>query len=163
MEGIEVEEKNDNAEDDGGDSDINGDQFELHNDALEDGKKHDGMNHRGKEEEKGVFGKNDLKAIARGSMEVIGTIDTDDNTSVRTSEMIFDGIKIPGTPDDFKPPPLNIAKGELSFDKVDNPGNWSRWCFHQVFKSKGDEKYLHHALPTGAQQVPANEDKGERK
>lgn len=43
MEAIEVEEMNDDAGD-GGDSDVDGDDFELHNDAIQDGSNHDDIN-----------------------------------------------------------------------------------------------------------------------
>ena len=48
--------------------------------------------------------KNFLKVTDRGSMEVIGKIVVD-------YSIIFEGVKIPSTPDDYVPSEVNTIKG----------------------------------------------------
>ena len=142
---------------DRGDSDVDveGDEFELHMNAneteyyIED----DAITGEGNVE-RGAH-KNFLKVTARGSMEVIGKIAVDNSMS-------FEGVKIPSTPDDYVPSAVNTIKGEPDFESMDNMGQWSRYCYRPKFNSKGGKKCVHHALPTGAIPVPANEE-GKRK
>jgi len=60
-------------------------------------------------------------------------------------------VKIPGPPAGWTAPPTNTAAGEPDFSDVDNPGRWPEFIFRPVFKGN---KYIHHALPTGAVPVP---------
>ena len=68
----------------------------------------------------------------------------------------------PGPPTDWVVSDPKVTKGEPdAFDKVDNPGNWSRFAFAPKFtqskKTTGAiGKYVHHCLPTGATPVPEN-------
>ena len=81
--------------------------------------------------EKG-FHKNFLKVTARGSMEVIGKI------AVYNS-MSFEGFKIRSTPDDYVPSEVNNIKGEPVFESIDNPGQWSQYCYRKNFKKSRQE------------------------
>ena len=79
---------------DGGDSDVRGDEFELHMNANETEYPIEEYSIIGEwNVEKGSH-KNFLKVKTRGSMEVIGKIAVD-------SSMSFEGVKIPSTPDDY--------------------------------------------------------------
>ena len=62
--------------------------------------------------------KNFLKVSALGSMDSIGKIDVE-------NFMIFEGVKIPCTPDDYVPSETNNIKREPAFKSVYNPGQWS--------------------------------------
>ena len=78
-------------------------------------------------------------------------------------EGLDDGVVIKEIPDDWTCPRVNVEAGEPQFEDVDNPGNWDRYCFRPKFTgSKETRKYTHHALPAGAQPVPANTDDGKR-
>ena len=62
-------------------------------------------------------------------------------------------------PEDFvaEPTDANIKKGQpKNFKKVDNPGKWSQLTYQPKFGSDDHKKnkYLYHALPTGATPVP---------
>ena len=99
--------------------------------------------------------KNFLKVTARLSMEVIGKIAVENSMS-------FEGVKIPSTPNYYVPSGVNNIKGEPYFTYIDNPGQWSRYCYRKKFNTKGCKNYVRHALPTGARPVPANKE-GKRK
>ena len=83
--------------------------------------------------------------IARVSIEVIGEIPVENSIH-------FEGVKIPSMPDDYVPSEVNNIKREL-----ENPGQWSRYFHRKISNKKGGNNYVHHALPTGARPVPANE------
>ena len=72
-----------------------------------------------------------------------------------------DEVKVLKSPDNWVEPPTNTAKGEHTFDKVDNPGGWSSFSYRPVFTSgsQGGE-CKEHCLPAGYQPVPPNEDDG---
>ena len=54
-------------------------------------------------------------------------------------------------PSDWSAPAPKIARGKpAEFSAVDGPGDWDNYCFRPKFLSKGNKKYLHHSLPTGA-------------
>ena len=44
-----------------------------------------------------------------------------------------DEVKVPKAPDDWVEPAPNTAKGEPTFDKVDNPGGWSSFSCRPLF------------------------------
>lgn len=63
----------------------------------------------------------------------------------------------PTAPADWVPAPPKTAKKEpnVPFEEIDNPGNWSRYCFGPKFAGKGGTgDYIGHQLPTGATPVP---------
>lgn len=74
---------------------------------------------------------------------------------------------LPGAPAGWNPPtspmdwePSVEKHGQPSFAQVDNPGKWSQFTFRPQFTGtlkKGDIKYSHHSLPTGATPVPLDE------
>ena len=89
---------------DGGYSDVEADEFELHmnENETEYSMEEDVITGEGNME-KGSH-KNFLKVTDRGSMEVIGKIVVD-------YSIIFEGVKIPSTPDDYVPSEVNTIKG----------------------------------------------------
>mgnify|MGYP000334591511 CR=1 FL=1 len=66
------------------------------------------------------------------------------------------GWKPPEAPSKWKLPKLKA--GVPKFNKVDNPGNWSKYSFQPHCKKKQCNKYVHYWLPTGVVPVPINED-----
>ncbi len=63
-------------------------------------------------------------------------------------------------PDDWNPT-INRNKGEPLFEDVDNPGGWSLYTFRPMFEPRCG-KYICHAMPAGAVQVPINAVTGKR-
>ena len=103
---------------DGGDSDVEGDEFELHMNANEteysvedDAITGEGNLERGSHN-------NFLNVTYRGSMEVIGEKSVENSTR-------FEGVKIPSTPDDYVPSTVNTIKGEPDFESIENLVQWS--------------------------------------
>ena len=41
---------------------------------------------------------------------------------------------------------------------MENPGQWSQYCYRKKFNPKWGKKYVHHYLPTGARPVTANKE-----
>ena len=102
------------TEGDGGDSDVEGEELEYHSDAVVDNnfKELAGDVPNGQH-------KSFLKVTLRGSTDVIGEISTVRDGEV--SHNLLQKVKLPGPPDDFVPPPVNVSKGEVEFHMVDNP------------------------------------------
>ena len=71
-----------------------------------------------------------MNVTARGSMEVIGEI------SVENS-MIFEGFKIPSTPDYYVPSAVNTIKGEPDFEYMENPGQWYQ-CYYMPSSTQNE-------------------------
>jgi hypothetical protein len=46
----------------------------------------------------------------------------------------------------------------LTFEEVNNPGQWNNFCFRPRYNTKGNKEYLGHWTPCGAKVVPPNED-----
>ena len=84
-------------------------------------------------------------------MEVIGKISVDNS-------MGFEGVKIPSNPDDYLTSEVNTIKGEPAFKSMDNTLQRSLYWYIQKFNPKGGNKYVHHALPTGARPVTVNKE-----
>jgi hypothetical protein len=63
-----------------------------------------------------------------------------------------DIASVPKPPPEYIPPPVKTEKGEPKWEEVDNPGDWSRYCFTPSFNKSGT--YISHSLPTGAVPVP---------
>ena len=97
------------------------------------------------------------------------------------------GWRPPCAPDNWNPTKQKKDKGEPNFSDVDNPGGWDKFVYRPTFAKRkrkvkkrhdnGDTeteseeeeaddedvgKYIHHALPTGAVPVPADNN-GDRK
>ena len=76
--------------------------------------------------------------------------------------------KIASASDDWVLPAKKDSNGnEPDFDKLDNPGHWNSYIFRPVYKKVGTGNvakytYLKHELPTGCTPVPLNSD-GKRK
>jgi hypothetical protein len=79
-------------------------------------------------------------------------------------------VKVSSPPADWVPDHVKLECAEpASFLVIDNPGGWGQYMFCPKFhnKAKGKDikkgQYSHHALPTGARPVPAdNEGKREK-
>ncbi|KAG7336532.1 hypothetical protein IV203_025048 [Nitzschia inconspicua] len=63
-----------------------------------------------------------------------------------------DMASVPQPPSEYVPPAVKTEKGEPKFEELDNPGDWSRYCFNSSFNKSGS--YISHSLPTGAVPVP---------
>lgn len=63
------------------------------------------------------------------------------------------GVKMPEKPEGWTPRPVDPSKGEPDFNEVDNPGNWSRYCFRPNFQKRGGQ-FVKYQLPTLAQPCP---------
>ena len=65
-------------------------------------------------------------------------------------------------PDDWTPKAPNKAAGEPELAAIDKPGEWDMYTYRPRFCSKAKKdfkkgQYTHHALPTGARPVPADD------
>ncbi|KAG7337431.1 hypothetical protein IV203_034509 [Nitzschia inconspicua] len=69
-----------------------------------------------------------------------------------------DTASVPQPPSDYVPPAVKTEKGEPKWEELNNPGDWSRYCFNPSFNKSGS--YISHSLPTGA--LPAPLDNGVR-
>jgi hypothetical protein len=125
---------------DGGDSDVEGDEVLLHDEAMQ-------------EEEQ------DLQE-AQDDNETVEYKDANSFIMTRNNQRVAVDplIKLPSPPDTWLPPLPKVDKGETMYDEVDNPGDWQEYTYCAKFE-KG--RYNHHCIPTGAKPVPANSD-GER-
>jgi hypothetical protein len=72
-------------------------------------------------------------------------------------------VKASAPPADWVPDRIKVECEEpASFLDIDNPGDWGQYTFCPKFHNKAKGKavrkgqYSHHALPTGARPVPAN-------
>lgn len=140
---------------DGGDSDIEGDEFQLHDfhsicggDERSDDDSHVVTESKFDGSKFGAI----LKLTANGSTEVIGDVASDGSDAANNPY----NVSIPSPSSDWVPPPVKTEKGEPQFSEVDNPGKWSRFIFKPKFKKDG--QYLSHQLPTGAMPVPVGPD-----
>jgi hypothetical protein len=73
-----------------------------------------------------------------------------------------DLISYPKVPKDWVPS-WKPELGQPPFSGLDNPGDWSEYCFAAKFakadkKKKTPKTYAHNALPTGARPIPKDED-----
>ena len=124
-------------EGDGGDSDIEGDDFDLHDTSM--------MEALQERTEDFLEGDNDSALVQ----------DTNVNSILLHQGILRvpANVTIPGTPSDWVAPAAKSAQGEPDFHLVDNPGNWSDFTFRPQFKTPSGP-YICHALPTGATPVP---------
>ncbi|KAG7349515.1 hypothetical protein IV203_012112 [Nitzschia inconspicua] len=63
-----------------------------------------------------------------------------------------DTASVPQPPSDCVPPAVKTENGEPKWEELDNPGDWSRYCFNPSFNKSGS--YISHSLPTGAVPIP---------
>jgi len=76
-----------------------------------------------------------------------------------TSQFGTQALNVHETPKDWTDPPHDESRNEPEFKAVDNPGNWSSFCYRPVFKKENNSMvYKHHCLPTGCQPVEKNND-----
>ena len=150
---------------DGGDSDEDGDEFELHG-AEED-------------EEDLKMEKTGVSAFAADSGTGTGILDVTNSVGdilgnvtlldpeatgeVGIANLNMSHVKIPRVPIDYVAPLVRPERQEPNFEDVDNPGKWPRYCFQPKFLSRSKNSlYTRHTMPTGAVPVPKNKH-GERK
>ena len=66
-------------------------------------------------------------------------------------------LKIASVPDGWVCPPPNEQRNEVAFEDIDNPGDWSDFCYRPRYKKQDNKlKYWRHTLPAGA--IPARPD-----
>jgi hypothetical protein len=154
----------DGEEEQGGDSDEEGEEADLHNIALARRLINDDL---GTE----CLTKSTAEQIV---MKHFGTVlgDTDDNlidddvgepSGGVDETLVVEAFKtLTGAPEGWLPPscPVNFGgykpkAGEPSEEELDNPAGWSMYTFTPSYNAK-TKKYDYHTTPTGARVVPAN-------
>ena len=123
---------------DGVDSNVEGDEFELHMNSNETEYSIEEYSITGEGNVQKVSHKNFMKVTDCGYMEVIGEIAVENSMS-------FQGFKIPNTPYDYVPSEANTIKIEPALESIDNPGQWSRYCYRPKLNAKRGTNYVHHA------------------
>ena len=136
---------------DGGDSDLEGEEYDLHepDDSNESERLEEDVE-LAVEQKPGIF-VSMHKITKDGWTKVDDSIVLDQGESERKP-------KIPTPDPDWKAPAVKASKGEPTFDKVDNPGNWNEFYFRPTFKKGSQGRYTGHQLPTGAVPVPKDKD-----
>lgn len=132
---------------DGGDSDEEGEEVEIHGAIACEEKEIDVSVEESIIPEKEGMLKALLKVTAAGTTEFIGMIGEDG-----ANLAIHGNISLPKPPPDYVVPPLKA--NEPPFHEVDNPGGWDRYYFQPKRNKSGN--YCGHYLPTGATPVPLN-------
>ena len=143
---------------DGGDSDVEGDEVQIHESAVVigrgDGDDIEPEDSRGKTIGLGVVDLTDSSGTVNGSILM-----TEGNVSMTqlTDTLNQCDVKISTPPADWTAPLAQEDRGEPKFEDVDNPGKWPRYCYRPIFSGRlSTAKYKHHSLPTGAMPVPKN-------
>ena len=166
---------NDDALADGGDSDVEGEEFEIHQSGLRilDGSTSSTIRGNVEVEEGAGRVKDIVDLTATGGMTVIGKVTLDeygnevvktvsDDISSNYDALTISKVKLPTVPDHWVEPTAVPTRNQPPNDQIDNPGNWNPFTFRPVYASRSKTaKYKHHALPTGAQPVP-KDDNGKR-
>jgi len=164
---------------DGGDSDIEGDEFTFHHQAMIDAGDRSGSTPivNISDEYDGKL-KGYLRLTGQGGNNVVGhmnMLDDEDRDGHERSVFLSGDdsessgrridpkkVKIFGPPQGYIPPQAR-NDSEPKFEDVDNPGDWSRFYYKPAFEGRSKAApYKHHCLPTGAIPVPVNAE-GERK
>ena len=136
---------------DGGDSDIEGEEFEIFDAAYAksviDRKNNDG--------EDCIH----IKEINNGD---IAFVIAEDGVFIEDGNDIDLNNLVHKPPNDWVPPPKKNDT-DPDFDSLDNPGNWSNFIYRPVYKKTGkgslaNYKYIRHELPTGCSVVPPNKE-----
>ena len=142
---------------DGGDSDVEGLELDLHGGKELDTREKDVALEDAIVPDIEGDVKGFLRVSAAGTADFIGEIG-ENSSNLEINKNIF----LPKPPVDYVVPQLK--DGEPPFNLVDNPGGWDRFYFQPKWtKSKqGIKKYAGHYLPTGAIPVPVGPD-GSRK
>ena len=140
------------ADGDGGDSDEEGEELEIHEEAMT-------LAMIGRHENEDNFMA--TESISSGN---IGFVVGNEDVLESTPTDILDNL--PKTPSDWQRP-AKRDPNEPDFEDVDNPGGWSEYVFRPVYRKEGRGNtatyhYIRHELPTGATVVPKNEE-GKRK
>ena len=114
---------------DGGDSDEDGDEFELHGDYKEDlGQDRTGI-YDFAEEAGTVKG---LLDVTNSVGDILGNVtlyDQDEEDDVGIVNMDMSHVRVPRVPEDYVEPLVKHDRKEPMFEDVDNPGKWPRYCF----------------------------------
>ena len=140
------EEASDRTAHDGGDSDVDGEEFEIFDssyvkacikDASDDTSVH-------------------VNEISNGNIAFV----ISDKGVVTEAEQNLDfDTKVIKPPEDWVRPAKKNGD-EPNFEDLDNPGKWSDFIFRPVYDKKN--KYLRHELPTGCTPVPIDKETGKR-
>ena len=146
---------------DGGDSDGDGEGFEVKNDfresmllAMRDDLVHE------RDEIEDAVGDDDDNCIISSSQIEVGNPDNVEPSAALLGA--HDGWVVPGPPDTWEYKQA-VAKGEPPFESVDNPGGWSSYTFKANFVGRGAKAtYLAHEMPCGAVPVPKDPLTGKR-
>ena len=150
----EMMQKEMNATGDGGDSDEDGDGFNLMMELL--GPAQDSR-HEQKMEDRDL-----LQTTVEDSIE---------NCLYSECSTGEPQCNLPGAPTGWHPPGPKDGwnykcagtKGEPEFKDVDNPGGWSNYTLKAKFGgARGTGSYSHHAMPAGAKVVPVVPSTGKR-
>ena len=91
--------------------------------------------------------------------EIVNDCDTN---SILVVKGLGKEVAVSQRPDDWTPKAPNKAAGEPELAAIDNPGEWDMYTYRPRFCSKAKKdfkkgQYTHHALPTGARPVPADD------
>ena len=116
---------------DGGDSDVEGDEYEIHRQGV--------LSHGDSQKDSVMPSDSQLsgnligmaKLTVTGGTTVIGEASLDGGPTFQDGSQGFD-MKIPSTPSDWRSSTVQHSKGEPPFTDVDNPGNWSQYYFRPV-------------------------------
>jgi hypothetical protein len=137
---------------DGGDSDVEGEEFIMHKEAAVHSEAEDciDLEEIHSDTEHKAF----VRLTASGCTDVIGTISINEedegNITFMDPKFSSKDIKMFKPPNDWVPANADPSRGLPSFNQIDNPGNWSSYCFKPTFEGRAkDSKYKCHALPTG--------------
>ena len=106
---------------DGGDSDIEGDDYEINKSGLV--KVEDNATKLNELDMRGEY-KDIVDLTGTGGMNVIGKISVTSTNSATSSEDKYKDVKIYCLPEDWVDPPAQPSRGEPEFDDIDNPGAW---------------------------------------
>ncbi|CAJ1934504.1 unnamed protein product [Cylindrotheca closterium] len=119
-----------------------------------------------------IVGKDDFDLLASGAEQAkrdrmwqfctVGTPEGEEedhcinkgDTVVQIKDLEPD-VNIPGIPPNHQPMQTEVDAGEVPFDKVDNPGNWSDYFYCRQFDD--NSQYTGHFLPAGAKPVPLSD------
>ena len=123
---------------DGGESDVEGDEFDIHHDSLViDSEESDDKCVEVDDKDKKGRSIGFVDLTAEGSTKVVGKVHMLQHAE---NEVLFENakrnVKIPGAPPDWKVPAVAPKRGEPKWSSVDNPGDWPRYCFAPVFADR---------------------------
>eukprot|EP00521_Asterionellopsis_glacialis_P000227 CAMPEP_0195249198 /NCGR_PEP_ID=MMETSP0706-20130129/1978_1 /TAXON_ID=33640 /ORGANISM="Asterionellopsis glacialis, Strain CCMP134" /LENGTH=359 /DNA_ID=CAMNT_0040300965 /DNA_START=20 /DNA_END=1102 /DNA_ORIENTATION=+ len=135
---------------DSGDSDVEGEEVEFHDETVKNSETDFDVEDSTEAEDEGDL-KAMLKSTSTGGTEQTGELAEDGSHGINS---LKNNVRIPKPDPEWKCPPVRTERGEPPFESVDNPGGWNRYYFQPKFMKGKDGKYAGHFLPTGATPVP---------